>query len=80
MASWNGGVTQRQLAWLREQLAEAEAASERVLTASHHQVTISLPCPACPPACPPARPPAGPTCLLTSHPTRTPAACLLAQV
>lgn len=37
MAHWNGGVTQRQLGWLKQQLAEAEAAGERVITASHHQ-------------------------------------------
>ena len=38
MALWNGGVTQRQLAWLRSELAAAEKASERVIVASHHQV------------------------------------------
>jgi len=38
MSSWNGGITQRQLAWLRGELSAAEAAGERVLVASHHQV------------------------------------------
>lgn len=38
MASWNGGITRCQLEWLRRELAEAEAAGERVIVASHHQV------------------------------------------
>jgi manganese-dependent ADP-ribose/CDP-alcohol diphosphatase len=38
MSGWNGGCTKRQLAWLRRQLAEADAAGERVLAAAHHQV------------------------------------------
>lgn len=38
MSSWNGGVTQRQLSWLRAELAAAEAARERVLVASHHPI------------------------------------------
>lgn len=38
MASWNGGVSRRQLAWLRAELAAAEAAGERVALACHHQV------------------------------------------
>lgn len=38
MSSWNGGITQRQLRWLRQELAAAEAAGERVLVASHHQL------------------------------------------
>lgn len=38
MSGWNGGITQRQLAWLRGELAAAEAAGERVIVASHHQV------------------------------------------
>ena len=38
MSSWNGGVTRRQLGWLRGELAAAEAAGERVIVASHHQL------------------------------------------
>eukprot|EP00887_Chlorella_sp_A99_P005563 scaffold1.g5563.t1 len=35
---WNGGASAVQLAWLRRELAAAEAAGERVLSASHHPV------------------------------------------
>lgn len=38
MSSWNGGITRQQLAWLRSELAAAEAAAERVIIASHHQL------------------------------------------
>ncbi len=38
MSSWNGGITRRQLGWLQQELAAAEAAGERVLVASHHQL------------------------------------------
>lgn len=38
MSDWNGGVTAQQLAWLRGELAAAEAAGERVIVAAHHQV------------------------------------------
>jgi manganese-dependent ADP-ribose/CDP-alcohol diphosphatase len=38
MSSWNGGVTQQQLEWLREELAAAAASGERVIVASHHQL------------------------------------------
>lgn len=38
MSSWNGGISQRQLAWLCDELSAAEAAGERVIACSHHQV------------------------------------------
>ena len=38
MSSWNGGITRQQLEWLRGELAAAEAAGERVVVASHHQL------------------------------------------
>jgi hypothetical protein len=38
MSDWNGGITQAQLAWLRAELAAAEASGQRVLVASHHQL------------------------------------------
>lgn len=34
---WNGGITQAQLAWLRDQIAQAAAAGDRVVVAAHHQ-------------------------------------------
>jgi hypothetical protein len=38
MSSWNGGVTRQQLEWLRGELRAAEAAGQRVVVASHHQL------------------------------------------
>lgn len=40
MSSWNGGVTSKQLAWLKQQLSEADVAGERVVVAAHHQVGL----------------------------------------
>lgn len=33
---WNGGLSSRQLEWLKQQLAEAAAAGERTIVACHH--------------------------------------------
>jgi hypothetical protein len=38
MSSWNGGITRQQLQWLRQELSAADAAGERVIVASHHQL------------------------------------------
>ena len=37
MSSWNGGISQKQLEWLREELERAESAGQRVIVAAHHQ-------------------------------------------
>ncbi len=33
---WNGGVSEKQLAWLENELAQADAAQERVILCGHH--------------------------------------------
>lgn len=38
MADWNGGIGSEQLAWLKDQLAQAQLCQERVLIACHHQI------------------------------------------
>ena len=38
MVSWNGGITKRQHAWLKEQLKAAEQENKYVIVAAHHQV------------------------------------------
>ncbi len=36
MSPWNGGVSEQQMKWLKEQLKAAEAAGRRVIVAAHH--------------------------------------------
>ena len=43
MADWNGGVGSHQLAWLKEQLADAIRTQERVIVACHHQIGKGTP-------------------------------------
>jgi hypothetical protein len=43
---WNGGVSPRQLDWLREKLAQAEAAHERVIAFCHFPVLAEASTPA----------------------------------
>lgn len=38
MASWNGGLTSRQLAWFKSEMEAAEEAKDKVIVASHHQI------------------------------------------
>ena len=38
MSSWNGGITNRQMHWLKEQLNASKEAGEKVIIASHHQI------------------------------------------
>jgi len=38
MVDWNGGVGQKQMSWLKCELAEASAAGEKVITAGHHPI------------------------------------------
>ena len=44
MADWNGGVGSHQLAWLKEQLANAQESQERVIVACHHQIGKGIQC------------------------------------
>ncbi|GAX74983.1 hypothetical protein CEUSTIGMA_g2429.t1 [Chlamydomonas eustigma] len=38
MTDWNGGVGQKQMSWLKSELAAAAAAGEKVITAGHHPI------------------------------------------
>jgi len=38
LEDWNGGLGSAQMRWLREQLAAAEAAGDKVIVASHHPI------------------------------------------
>jgi manganese-dependent ADP-ribose/CDP-alcohol diphosphatase len=38
MSDWNGGISQLQMQWLKDQLLDAEQQGQAVILASHHQV------------------------------------------